>query len=311
MDRAVLTIASGKFLYLEMAFHLARSFGRWHRNSDISFNLVTDVEVPTPADLSFIRRIQKKPQELAQGFSSKLYLDQLAPAVKTLFIDSDCLCLRNLDEVFRRFSGRAVSVVGELKKDGEWFGDIRSRCQQYKVPAVPVFVGAVYYLERGETASRVFETARKIEQEYDKGGFIRLRGVPNEEPLISVGMAKEGCEPVPDDGGIKVDAMFWKKAEMSLLRGESKVTFPERRQACPALLHFNCSFSEKPPYTNGVLSLKLASLYRWPRLPAEIAGTLVCLLPFLLRQMLLDIFRPLYRRIFGFRQIKKSQRMPN
>jgi hypothetical protein len=213
--------------------------------------------------------------------------------------------------VFSQFAGRAVSVVGEIKKDGEWFGDIQSRCQRYKVPAVPVFVGAVYYLERGQTASRVFETARKIEREYDDAGFIRLRGVPNEEPLISLGMAKEGCQPVLDNGDIKADAMSWTKVEMNLLKGEVQVTCPDKRLVFPALLHFNCSYSEKPPYTNSVLSLELFSLCRWPKLPAEIAGTLVYLFPYLLRQTLLNIFRPLYRRAFGFREIKKSARMPN
>ena len=71
MDRAVLTIASGKKLYLDMAFNLARSFHLWHQDSDIEFYLVTDHEAPTPPDLKFVRRVQKSSKEMAKGFSSK------------------------------------------------------------------------------------------------------------------------------------------------------------------------------------------------------------------------------------------------
>ena len=309
MDRAVLTIASGKKLYLDMAFNLARSFLLWHQDSDIEFHLVTDHEAPTPPDLAFIHRVQKSSKQIARGFSSKLYLDQMAPAPKTLFIDADCLCFRNLDRVFQRFAGQAVSVVGAMKSEGEWFGDIRSRCQRYRVGAVPVFVGAVYYFEPGKTCTRVFETARKAEKEYDEAGFIRLRGVPNEEPLISVGMAQAGCKPIPDDGEVKVDAMYWKEVKINLLKGKSQVACPDGRRASPFLLHFNCSFAERPPYTNGVLALKLASLHQWPMLPAEIAGTLVCLIPYHLRQTVLNVFRPLYHKLFGFRKVRMSQRI--
>jgi len=307
----VLTLAAGKKIYLEMAFNLARSFGLWHRDSDIEFHLVTDHEAPTPPDLAFIRRVQKSSQEMAKGFSSKLYLDQLAPAQKTLFVDSDCLCLRNLDAVFQRFAGQAVSVVGTMRSEGEWFGDIRSRCQRYGVRTVPVFVGAVYYLEPGEVCTRVFDAARRVEKEYDEAGFIRLRGVANEEPLISVGMAQAGCEPVVDVGTVKVDAMYWKNVRMNILEGKAEVTMHDGAILRPDMLHFNCSFAEKPPYTNQVKTLELARLYRWPPFLAGAVGELCCLLPYVLRQAFLDCFRPMYRLVFGFRKIKPSQRLPN
>ena len=157
---------------------------------------------------------------------------------------------------------------------------------------------------------KVFEPARKAEKEYDEAGFIRLRGVPNEEPLISVGMAHAGCKPINDNGAIKVDAMCWKEVTINLLKGKSQVTFPDGRRVSPVLLHFNCSFAERPPYTNAVLALKMACLHQWPMLPAEIAGTFVCLFPYCLRQTILNVFRPLYHKLFGFRKIKKSHRMP-
>ncbi len=308
-NRAVLTLATGKKFYLDMAFNLARSFSLWHPGSDIEFYLVTDHDAPTPLDLPFIRRVQKSSTEIARGFSSKLYLDQLAPAAKTLFIDSDCLCVRNLEGVFQRFAGEAVSVVGGMKSEGEWFGDIRSRCQRYRVAAVPVFVGAVYYLEPSVTCTRVFESARLAEQEYDKAGFIRLRGVPNEEPLISVGMAKEGCKPIADDGAVKADAMYWKKAKMNLIKGQAEVAFQDGRKIRPAILHFNCSFVEKPPYINEVLLTKLVRKYKTPRLIADLYVTLTCLIPYNLIKKIKRTLKPAYFKLFGFRKVTQSKRM--
>ena len=307
----MLTLAIGKKLYLDMAFNLARSFRLWHHGSDIEFHLVTDHEAPTPPDLAFIRRVQKSSKEMARGFSSKLHLDQLAPAAKTLFIDSDCLCVRNLDGVFQRFVGQAVSVVGAMKSEGEWFGDIRSRCQRYGVAAVPVFVGAVYYLEPGETCTRVFETARKAEGEYDEAGFIRLRGVPNEEPLISVGMAQAGCKPIADDGRVKVDAMYWEKISLSLITGKSEVLMPKMGLVQPALYHFMSSWAEKPPYNTQVMLIKLVKQYKLPYCLSITLVNMTILYPNIIYQMLKKTLRPMYRKIFGVRKIKASLRLPS
>ena len=44
--RAVLTIATGKWVYLNMAIALARSFLWWHRDSSIEFYIATDIADP-------------------------------------------------------------------------------------------------------------------------------------------------------------------------------------------------------------------------------------------------------------------------
>jgi len=49
--RYVLTIATGKKTYINMAVNLARSFLWWHKNSNIQFQLVTDQPAFIPADI--------------------------------------------------------------------------------------------------------------------------------------------------------------------------------------------------------------------------------------------------------------------
>src|SRR5436190_21376165 len=91
-ERAVLTIAAGKPLYLQLALNLARSFLFWHRNSEIRFWIATDQPCELDPSLEQVGLIRLKPGQLPQGFSSKLHLDTLAPARQTLFVDADCLC---------------------------------------------------------------------------------------------------------------------------------------------------------------------------------------------------------------------------
>ncbi len=50
-QRYVLTIATGKKTFVDMAANLARSFLWWHPDSDIKFQLVTDQQAFIPADV--------------------------------------------------------------------------------------------------------------------------------------------------------------------------------------------------------------------------------------------------------------------
>ena len=71
-----------------------------------------------------------------------------------------------------------------------------------QVSAVPRFNGGVYYLERGETCTQVYDTARALLPLYGEIGFELLRGAPNEELLVSLAMALHGQKPVAEDGTI-------------------------------------------------------------------------------------------------------------
>lgn len=200
--RAVLTLAVGKEIYVQMAANLARSFRWWHRDSDIRFFLATDRKDLVPPDLRDIGIVELQPGELGGGFSPKLHLDRLAPADETLFLDADCLCVANLEPVFDKFSGHEVSVVGREEVDGELFGDIAARCRAVGAPWAPRFCGGLYYVKKGTVSEEIFRQARQLEGRYDELGINRLRGVPNEEPLIGLGMALAGQRPLPEDGSI-------------------------------------------------------------------------------------------------------------
>ena len=93
---AAFTIAVGKPIYLEMACALARSFRLWHRG-DIVFFLATDAGAcALPKDLRDLPLIPLAPGQYGRGFTPKLFLDKIAPADHSMFIDADCLCVGEL-----------------------------------------------------------------------------------------------------------------------------------------------------------------------------------------------------------------------
>lgn len=290
-----------------MAVNLARSFLLTHQNSDIKFFIATDSELAFPPDLRGIDRIQFKPGEYGHGFSTKLCLDKLAPAEKTLFIDSDCLIFGSLDPLFARFAGKSVSTIGHWISSGEFFGNVEKRCSHFHTPQLPYFVGALYYLEPSQLASEVFDFARRLETEYDMLGFVRLRGRPNEEPLISLALAKFEQNIVQDVGDLKQDAMFWIAVKCSVFEKRALVLTQDKRFVHSVILHFNDSFSTCPPYTSESLKLSLVMRYGVPEKVANLLALILVTFPYLVEKNFKDALRPLYRRLFGSRRVLSAR----
>jgi hypothetical protein len=319
-QRAVLSIATGKPIYLQMAINLARSFKWWHKDSDIQFVLATDRKDLLPQDLSDIEVIELQPGELGQGFSPKLHLDKLAPADCTLFVDADCLCVGSLESVFDRFAGHAVSVVGKALTEGEFFGDVKLVREQFNLSYLPYFVGGLYYFERGETSTSVYETARALEPQYDEIGLIRLRGRPNEEPLMAIAMAMHGQTPIPEDGSIKAEPMFYPSGmTVDVIRGKATLWNSPKHplhssiwglaEASPLIVHFHCVNAEVAPYTRECLKLEKIIHEHWNPQLANSYAFLKLSIPQIAVNAFKDTFRPLYRKLFGVRKIRISERV--
>lgn len=319
MNRAVLTIATGKPVYIQLATNFIRSFKWWHKNSDIRCILATDQKALLPKDLSDIEVIDLKPGQLGQGFSPKLHLDKLALAKQTMFIDADCLCTGPLEFAFNRFSGRAVSAVGKSISDGEWFGNIPKILSQFSLKEMPRFNGGLYYIERGEISRKVYQTARNLELRYDDIGFKRLRGRPNDEVLMSLAMAIYGQTPVIEDGTIMNSTLAAPGGvEIDVFSGYSKLKNPlfhpnhnpwyEQEEMSPKIVHFLSSETESAPYVIEQKKLELTSLRRWPIWLAQLQTNLLISLPSRLSDLVKRFLRPFYHKLFGPRTIKKSTR---
>lgn len=320
--RSVFTIATGSEVYLEYAFTLARSFFIYHQASSIKFFIVTDLIVTKPKNLDNIEIITIAKGSISSGISSKLFLDKLAPTEKSLFIDSDCLCFRNLESVFDCFEGHSVSVVGFPISHGEWCGALSEDiCRRFNVSEIPRFNGGIYYIEKGVKATTVYDFARSIEPRYDELGFSRHRGWCNEEPLMSIAIATNGEAAIIDDGSILSDlASCPDSADMDVLSGKCLLKNPaipdpknkwwyHFSEFSPAVIHFSGESISIFPYTKEKFKLIVTSQLDIPSWIIKILSFLFYTSPYLSGKYLKNIFRPLYKAIFGYRKIKKSDRL--
>lgn len=319
IQKAVFTLAIGKSIYVQMAVSLARSFKYWHKNSAIRFFIATDQKHLIPCDLSDIEIIELKSGVLGDGFSPKLHLEQIAPAQQNIFIDADCLCVGSLESVFDNFSGHAVSVIGKIVSTGNFFGDVASVCRRFELNGLPKFVGGLYYLEKGSVSDHIYATARQLEPKYDELGLIRLRGRPNEEPLMAIAMAMYGQTPIPDNGTIKAEPMFYPSGvEADVFQGTASLwNLPSDpnyistwlTEAHPIIVHFHCDGTERDPYTREVIKLEKVMAQGWSLWAASVYAFVVASLPQVIIRWLKDTFRPMYRKLFGVRPVAQSLRI--
>jgi len=315
-NRSVLTLAIGDPLYLRLAVNLARSFEYWHEGNDLRFTLATDLPDQVPGDLKDLQIIELESGKFGKGFSPKLYLNELAPAEQTLFVDADCLCTGPLDEAFECFSGHDVSVIGRPIFEGKWFGDVSDICDSFDISAMPKFNGGVYYLEPGDECDAVYETAQSLKTEYDEIGFERLRTHPNDEVLISLAMALHDQEPVPEDGTIMNSTLACPGGmEIDTLRGVSRLYNPEDhpehndwyplKEMNPALVHFLGHQTTQHPYRREAIRLKKVMRNGWPVWAADAWAALRFSMPWLTKERTKDLLRPAYHAFFGTRPIRK------
>jgi len=317
----ILTIATGKELYINLALNLARSFVWWHPKTDILFYLVTDRADIIPSELrGVIKLIEVKPGELPEGFSSKLFLDKLAPEGQTIFIDSDCLIFGPLDKLFDRFKGHSVSVIGSYIRDGEWFGDISTICNRYSIDKMPKFNGGMYYIEKSPIATEVYDLARTLEQKYDEIGFKRLRNRPNDEVIMSLAMALTRQQPVIDDGTIMSDPLACPGGYyLDVIKGRRWLINPPAPHPLhqnwypfqtvePVVVHFLGYYTNHYPYKREVLRLTKALSGELNSIE-ELAIRLKIEIPERIKNGVKDLFRPLFHKIFGPRKVKISERL--
>ena len=320
--KSVLTLAVGKQLYIDMAVALARSFHLWNKETGIDFYIATDNKQLIAADvLEWVKIIELKPGELGEGFSTKLHLDKIAPSEKTLFIDSDCLIVKSLDSIFEKMSGKSVSVVGTFISEGEWFGDVESVCQNVGVNKIPKFNGGLYYLEKGEMATKVYQKARELEPQYDEIGLKRLRNKPNDELLMALAMACNNQTPLEDTGNYLNDMQACRgRLELDVFRGHCLMTNPPAPNLLhqpwnphhvvnPIIAHFLGYYTNKYPYIREKEKLKLVFAGKKSLVAASVITFFKISLPYLAKEKSKQLFRPVYHLFFGYRKITESNRI--
>lgn len=318
-QRAVVTLAVGRPLFVEYAVNLARSFLWWHSESAIGFAFATDQPHLIPEDLrERVEILPLAPGQYGEGFTPKLYLDEFAPRNHTLFLDADSLVVGPLESVFDTFAGRPVAVIGGTISEGDWFGDIGRVRRGLGLGPIPKFNGGVYYLEKGDVATAVYQTARSLVPRYDELGLVRLRGKPNEELLMALALTIHGLAGIREDGSIMAEPLnFATGLSLDVLRGRARL---ENRPgharyqskwplhvAHPRIVHFLGYHTDRHPYTTEARRLNLMAAGK-PVWFAWASAALTHAIPARLSQAFKSALRPAYHALFGARSIVPSSR---
>ena len=207
-DKGVLTIAHSQRKYVRQAVSLAQSI-RYH-TPDIPLAVATDLDKHHFRGLFDI----VIPWNFADlpGVLCKLGLSGVSPFGKTLFVETDCLAVGSLHRVFDYFAGRQFAVFGRNEPTLHYFQSPELIRKIIPSKTFPSFNGGLYYFQKGDLADTIFSDARALLTQYDQLGLNRIyhslrnkQGVPCDEPLISLAMAKAGLKAVDDP---QLDIMF-------------------------------------------------------------------------------------------------------
>jgi len=236
--RGVLTLAYGQERFIEQARSLAHSL-QLHA-PHLSRTLVTDSKDLT-LHRQFTNVVAYRP-EYGSGVRQKLFLDLYSPYEHTLFIDSDCLALGNLESFWSGFAGQHFGVPGyKFLRRGSTdpYLDVDHVLSTLHLTAIPKFNGGTYYFTRSSEAAEFFKTARNI---LDNWRALRLcefrRDGPGDESVYAVAMAIHNIGPTSmGPGGMWTPAGYKGPLILNSLNGTCSFE-KEGMQLSPEIVHF-------------------------------------------------------------------------
>jgi hypothetical protein len=248
MNRGIITLAYGHERFIEQARSLAHSL-ELHA-PHLPRTLVTD------SNNSEIRRhfteiIPYRP-EYGSGVRQKMFLDRYSPYEQTIFIDSDCLVLGDLEAFWSAFAGQYFGVPGfrYLQKGStDPNFDVDYVLENLKLTAVPKFNGGTYYFTRTCEATEFFNTVRNIS---DNWRALRLgqfrRDGPADETVYSLAMAVHHIGPTwMGSGGMWTPCGYKGPLLLDALLGTCSFE-KEGMKLSPEIVHFPGEYVYCFPY---------------------------------------------------------------
>lgn len=264
-SRGVITLGFGAKRYQDMAKTLLKNIRI--RSPRTQTAVVSETQQGWEGLADFV--IPLKP-EYGEGFLQKIHLDYYSPFDDTIFIDSDCLVVDDLEYLWDKFAGYNFTVCGTEMFEGQWFrGDIGVARQRLGIEGpVPKFNGGFMYWSRGNVSANVFSGARELEPRYHELGFHGIRGYGDptvtDEILVSLSMALVGEKPMDDQGTVmRTPIGLEGNLKVDVLRGHVRF-IKNGVPVSPSIVHFAGGFSRRRVYLRE--SLKVAAAWRAPRL---------------------------------------------
>lgn len=280
---SVITFATNKLSYARFALNCAQSI---LVHNDIPTFIVSNLDFQIPAKFrNRIFIIPAKAEHASLGIGMKLHIDEYVQTNHTLFIDSDCICFGNLNEIFKACEGMDVSVAGNIVPTENWCGPELAKTikDNWGLDEIIRFNGGLYYIKKSPLAKSIFNRAREIAIKYDDYGFHRIKDKwINEEGPLSISMVLNKQKPIADNGYFMTDLYTDQRpGEMNVLKGTRILRnppVPNRKHRSwypnkfsPLILHFGGNNISSYPYKSQNLLLKLYRMH----IPVQVATAFV------------------------------------
>lgn len=269
-ERGIVTIATGRQVYLDMARDLALSLKR--HSPRIPRAILTDSTQPWIAELFDV--VIPLEERFGRGLYQKLCLDLYSPFEKTLYIDSDSLVTRDVEFLWELYADQVVGFAGHSISEGHWYTDIPTLLQKHGLRSIPQLNGGMLFFARGAAPSRVLARARQIYLDEIGFPFDPWANSRTDEICLSIAFAEEGIAPLPDDGATMCTPIGIVGAmDIDVLDGRCRFLKGSTAVA-PAIAHF-ATWQFHPVYYRERAKLRLHCEYRLPVALARVGATAV------------------------------------
>lgn len=193
-------IATGRRKYMELAISCACSIRYWDSKRPIQ--LVTDMDINDfpGAEKLFDIVTKSYNDKTFFGTLDKLNAEEYSVYEKTMFVDADCLFLKDdIDNIWNAVSGKKFAISGKKSTDGEWYGsDVSEILLKTEISYLVRMNSGSFYFEKQEENQSVLNLSKELYKKYGNfTGHIHRGIAPPDEPYLALAMGALGLDPEP------------------------------------------------------------------------------------------------------------------
>lgn len=252
-----LTLATGTPFYLDLAMNLVLSLKLNDPTRPVC--IVTDRTMPIPESyrpfIDHMAYLENKPG--FHGCLNKLRMNEVSPFAETMFVDSDCILLKNdMDRHWEKFQSPGFCSPGGKVTTGRWYGfDIAEVIKKLGIDYMRTLNSGVFYFRQGAQSDHFFATAIDLVDKHKEllGSFHRNKLQLADEPFIGATLGKLHTPTIsysPAEGSIQITTIHATDIAFDPFTHTSRITrlddfrllgrfLPRKRvQHSPSFAHF-------------------------------------------------------------------------
>lgn len=252
-----LIIVADKQKYLESAVNLALSL-KLKDKKPVCLLCCSKIRIPSIYSGIFDKMILIKESEKLIGTTNKLLQYKYSPFDRTMFIDSDCLMIKdNIDIIWKKLKSYNIGLRGTIASSGKWSYfteennvDIGTIVTLLNIKFLIKANSQVMYYDKSSRSEEFFKKALYLYEHFRDKVSLQFKKVKDEytdEPIFGAAMGYFNIKPFPFMFKRHFfDCVQWSSTiqdaedySIDILRGICKVKFKGiNRYDSPIIAHF-------------------------------------------------------------------------